>query len=68
MQRLDNVKDKMNEGDYLRRCNKLRDVYSYWTIEKSFERKWDYFLLPKKVLINYRDHLNKQHSFAFEIK
>lgn len=68
MQRLDDVKDKMNEGDYLQKCNKLKITYEYWSNEVNFERKWTHYLLQKKVYLSYTDNQNKIHWFNFDIK
>lgn len=68
MTTIDSHSDKMSEGDYLKRCNRLKELYQYWSQEHQFKRKWDYFLTLEKVYINYNDHTNKFHMFDLKIR
>lgn len=64
---VDNISDKLSEGDYLAKCNKLKNVYNYWKEEHEFKRVWFPHLLLKKVIIQYYDHRGKLHMFDIKI-
>jgi|688.fasta_scaffold25577_9 methyl coenzyme M reductase subunit D len=68
MESLDNVSHKMAEGDYLKKCKKLKDVYEYWIEEHQFKRSWGFFQSNSKVYIHYDDHIGKFHIFDLEIR
>jgi hypothetical protein len=69
MERLDNIKEKLTENEYIIKCNKLKNVYNYWKIELYFTRKWDFFIINNKTIcIYYFDHRGIKHDFHFKIK
>ena len=68
MQRLDEVKEKRNEGDYLKRRNKLKIAYEYWKEELNFKRIWNSFIFQQSVYLIYTDHQQKIHYIKLNIK
>jgi hypothetical protein len=64
---VDNISDKLTEGDYLAKCNKLKIAYNYWKDEHEFKRIWVAYILLKKVVIQYYDHSGKSHTFDIPI-
>lgn len=68
MTSIDNLNEKMSEGDYLKRCNRLKDLYEYWNQEHQFKRNWNYFIVNDKVYVHYNDNIGKFHMFDLKIK
>lgn len=67
MDRLDNIKEHMNNNIYLNKCKKLKDIFNYWNVERDFKRIWIYNINNDKIIIQYYDHLNNKFEYKRNI-
>jgi len=63
MERLFENKDKISDGVFLKKCNRMKEIHSYWANERKFKRKWCYELSDFSISIYYTDHLGKMFKF-----